>query len=213
MPRSTFQISRPGFVIDPASIARFQGRQVDWAKIPSSLTRFLPTGQTKKRIAAGTVCGVTADGLLVPRVVAIALTSVVVASNVATATLNGHTIKVGDRLILAGANLSYVNGEKVIASVPNANTFTFPATGADATATGTITASYAAACLIETAADEGDAAASRSGYGCIIGGAIFENLLPDASGTPAVLPAAYKTELAVDGIATGFAWRSYADSR
>jgi hypothetical protein len=42
---------------------------------------------------------------------------------------------------------------------------------------------------------------------------LFENLLPDASGSPAVLPAAYKSELQAAGIGTGFAFEQYADTR
>src|SRR5688572_28752663 len=49
--------------------------------------------------------------------------------------------------------------------------------------------------IMETTAVQGEAQAALSGYGIIIGGHLFENLLPDASGSPKTLAAAVKTEL------------------
>lgn len=66
--------------------------------------------------------------------------------------------------------------------------------------------------ILETDAYEDDPNAARSGYGVIIGGVIYEALLPDASGTPRVLAAAIKTELDA-AETTGFAWMAYSDSR
>ena len=66
--------------------------------------------------------------------------------------------------------------------------------------------------LLETDAVQGDPDAALSGYGLIIGGAFYENLLPDATGgPPAALPAAIVTELRAVG--TGYAFQTYADSR
>lgn len=65
--------------------------------------------------------------------------------------------------------------------------------------------------LLETDAVEGDRAAALTGYGVVIGGAVYENLLPDATGDPAVLPSAYKTELQTAGVGTGFAFMQYSD--
>jgi len=45
----------------------------------------------------------------------------------------------------------------------------------------------------------------------MIGGPVFENLLPDASGTPKVLDPDVKAELEASG--TGWAFRQYVDSR
>lgn len=67
--------------------------------------------------------------------------------------------------------------------------------------------------ILETNAVENDRSAALSGYGVIIGGALYENLLPDATGTPAVLPTAYKTELQTAGVGTGFAFFQYGDTR
>jgi hypothetical protein len=207
MGRTTYSPIRPAFVVDPQSLARNSGRQIDWTKVPASYKNTAGV----KVLDAGTVLGVTVDGPAVPRAAAQTLTSVVVASNVATATLNGHGYKVGDKLTIAGASLAYANGQIVVASVADANTFTYAATGANATATGTITAAYSAQCILETVAVEDSASDSKSGYGCLIGGVLFENRLPDASGTPKVLPSAFKSELNAAGL--GFAFEQFADSR
>ena len=94
------------------------------------------------RVIQGTVMSRKASGKLTPRSTSITLTSVVVASNVATATKTNHGYSVGDQVYVAGSNLSYANGLKTVASVPDANTFTYAATGSNATATGTITGTY-----------------------------------------------------------------------
>jgi hypothetical protein len=70
--------------------------------------------------------------------------------------------------------------------------------------------------FLETDAIEGEISAAKTGYGLIIGGVLFENLLPDATGgTTGTLPDAYKTELvnATNPKATGFAFEQYADNR
>lgn len=71
------------------------------------------------------------------------LTSVVVASNVATATLAGHGYEDGKIVNISGATPGGVNGNQRI-TVTGSGTFTFPTTGvADGAATGTIVAKRA----------------------------------------------------------------------
>lgn len=65
--------------------------------------------------------------------------------------------------------------------------------------------------LLATDATEGNPINSLSGFGLIIGGAIYENLVPTASGTPKVLASGIKTNLAELG--TGWSWHQYGDSR
>jgi hypothetical protein len=209
MGRTTYYPSRPAFVVDPQSLVRNSGRQINWDKVPTSYKN----SDGKKVIAAGTVLGLTVAGQGVPRAATQTLTSVVVASNVATATLTAHGYAVGDKLTIAGANLAYANGTIVVVSVPTANTFTYAAVGSDATATGTITAAYTAQCILETDAVEDQASDSKSGYGCLVGGMLYENRLADATGTPKVLPSAYKSELQTAGVGTGFGFEQFSDSR
>lgn len=74
-----------------------------------------------------------------------------------------------------------------------------------------VAATNAAIGLLETDAVEGDTNAPLSGYGLIIGGAVFETLLPDSTGNPRTLDANIKTELNAAG--TGFAFLAYSDAR
>lgn len=69
------------------------------------------------------------------------VTSITVAGGLATVTCAGHqfTGGVGRLVQIAGASPSALNGNQV-ATVVDANTFTFPTTAANGTATGTITA-------------------------------------------------------------------------
>lgn len=202
---TTYALSRVRGVADESSIERAGGHLIDWSLITAE-------ADGEKRVKGLTVMGRKVDGKLVPRSVAKTLTSVVVSSNVATVTLVGHGFAVGDQIYVSGANLSYVNGLKTVATVADADTFTFAATGSNASATGTITAAYQAVGLLETNAAQNAGSHALSGYSLIVGGVFYENLLPDAAGTPKVLPTQYKTELATSGCSIKFA-PAYADSR
>lgn len=136
MPYTTTNISRLPFVVDPHSIMRSSGRQIDWANVSTT------NAEGKKVIYAGTPVGeLLGGGKVSPRVVT-----------------------------------------------------TNPAVG-----------------ILETTAVEGDRVAALSGYGMIVGGHLYENLLPGATGTPKTLASAVKTEL----LANGYAWsfEQYGDSR
>jgi hypothetical protein len=65
--------------------------------------------------------------------------------------------------------------------------------------------------ILETNALEGDMNAAISGYGVMNGGNFYENLLPEATGTPRVLNATRKTELRAIG--TGYGFFQFQDSR
>lgn len=69
-----------------------------------------------------------------------------------------------------------------------------------------------ATCLLATEARENSEVDNRGGYGVILGGVIYENLLPEATGSPKTLAAAVKTELQTAGVGTGFAFKQYVDS-
>lgn len=202
---TNYALSRVRGVADESSLERAGGHQIDWSTITAG-------SDGEKRVTGLTVMGRRASGLLVPRAFAKTLTSVVVASNVATATLVGHGFAVGDLIYVSGANLAYVNGLKTVATVADADTFTFAATGANATATGTITANFQAVGLLETNAAQNAGSHALTGYSLLVGGVFYENLCPDSAGTPKVIPAQYKTELVASGCSIKFA-PAYADSR
>jgi hypothetical protein len=65
--------------------------------------------------------------------------------------------------------------------------------------------------ILATTAIEGDRAAGYGAYQVYLGGVVYENLLPDSTGAPKVLPAAFKTEMASAGCT--FKFQQYADNR
>jgi hypothetical protein len=205
MALTTRTVATMRYVVDESSLERAGGHQIDWTSVTNT------DADGTKYIKAGTVVGSTSAGLLQPRAFSVAPTSIVVSSNVATVTLADHGFSAGEYVTISGANESYVNGTFEIASVPDADTFTYATTGADATASGTITMSRRAIGILETDATQNAPAASLSGYGLLVGGVLYETLLPDATGSPLALPAAYKSELAAAGCT--FKYTSYADSR
>ena len=92
----------------------------------------------------GSLIGVL-DALLTTGFNPRSVTSITVASNVATAVIPTHSFigGVGRRVLFAGASDAALNGAKTV-TVVNGNTVTFPAPGvADGTASGTITAKRA----------------------------------------------------------------------
>lgn len=71
----------------------------------------------------------------------------------------------------------------------------------------TVTDATPATCiLLSTVHSDGDM--SKVGHGAIVGGVIYENLLPDYSNADF---ATFKTELASAG--TGYSWQTYTDNR
>lgn len=65
--------------------------------------------------------------------------------------------------------------------------------------------------LLATPATQDAPSHALSGYGIIRGGVIYENLLPQATGTPKTLADGYKTSLNAAG--TGFSFVQYVDNR
>lgn len=100
--------------------------------------------------AAGDFIGVL-DACLVTGFGSVTLSSLVIADNVATATVStGHNFPMtgatGPVILIEGATPSALNGQWRIQSVPNSTTFTFTTSGiSNQTATGTITAKRAPA--------------------------------------------------------------------
>jgi hypothetical protein len=188
MALTSYSLTRARAIVDESSLERLPGAQIDWASVTAD-------ADGAKRVKAGTVVSRMASGKVQPRSFSQSITSVVVTSNVATATKVAHGYSVGEQVYISGGSLAYANGLVTVATVPTADTFTYAAVGANATATGTIIASRAATEILETDATDLNLAESYSGYGSLIGGVLYVNLLPDATGTPKVLPAQYVTEL------------------
>lgn len=206
----TSTVSTPGFVVDPAAVVRSSGAQIDWARVAASR---IVSGTTKKRLPAGIVVSRLGSGKVVPRADT-ALSGLALSDDGAgtvTATLVGHGLATGDTVTISGANESRFNGTFTI-TVTGDDTFTYaPATTSAGAATGTIVGAIDAWGILETIAEESSKTDSMSGYGVLRGGYFYENILPDATGSPKVLPAAYKTELEASGLA--YAFEQYQDTR
>lgn len=140
MQRSTKNVSNPGFLADPTTFERGPGRQIDWNQVPASYEG----DDGVKRLPAGTVLSVQADGTAFPR---------------AQADTTANPSHTAQEILLSGAD----------------------------------------------AESRTDAA---TGYGVIVGGVVYENLLPDFGNANF---GTFKTELEDAG--TGFTWRTYGDNR
>jgi hypothetical protein len=98
MPRTTYSISRPGFVADQESMERTDGRQIDWANVSNA---YIDASTGKKVLPAGTVVGeLLGAGKISPRVVT---------TNPATGILVSTAIEGDPSMPLSGVG-TYVGG-------------------------------------------------------------------------------------------------------
>lgn len=219
MGRTTTNSSTAGFVVDPASIDRNDGRQIDWTLVGEERRETPGTAIVSVVVGAA---GAAAGAVSVPVAALTAaipsgttldfggakfarLTAAAAAGAVALTVAALPTALVsGDTATYAGTKGS---GNKVL----KAGT----AVGETLSGTGKISPRVAttnpAVGLLASDAVEGEVSAPRSGYGVVVGGVIYENLLPDA--VAGVLPSAIKTELNAAGASKGFLFQTYADSR
>lgn len=190
----------------------------------------------KKVVKAGTVMCELSTGKIVPRSVAPTEGSAVVAAkagNTGTGTISAFTLTKAAKpgvytltIIEPGTDagkfsLQDPDGIELptgtVAVAYSAGGLAFTVTDATDFASGdqlyiTVTKANTAMGLLATAADEESESDSLSGYGVLVGGVFYENLLPDATGTPKVLDPVYKAELQAAGVGTGFAFRQYGDT-
>lgn len=147
--------------------------------------------------------------------------------NAATATFAGGTIQARVTANAAAADTTLTVDELQFAIADDAEA-SLPGTGAKRIKSGTVMCrlsagkgvpradrpgSETASGFLETDAVEDDRSSALSGYGHIIGGVLYENFLPEATGSPAVISSTYKTELQTAGVGTGFGFLQYADTR
>lgn len=215
--RVTTHLSTPAFVADPHSIVRNSGRQIDWDNIDDSYR------ETAAEVETVTLSASAAQS----------------ATTIAVEAL-GSYLPDNTLLDFGGAKFARVNGAQeagatsvTVDALPtaladdDAATYnTKPPHGPKILPAGTCVGELAgggklrprvattnpATGFLEAGAREDDRSASLSGYGVIIGGHLYENLLPDATGgPPKTLAGAIKTELAT---ALAFiSYETYGDSR
>lgn len=206
MARVTTTDVRGAFIADPHSVTRNQGRQIDWANVPESYREGAAAvvnsgtasiGATSLTVGALTVAlpqGTVLDfgGGKFARLTAAAAVGATTLAVTAlpTALANNDTAYYSTpgrmRRLKAGTIVGELLGSgKVSPRVVTTN----PATG-----------------ILETDALENDKNAALTGYGVIVGGVVFGNLLVGGAPTTTV-----KNELIAAG--TGFAFLTYGDDR
>jgi hypothetical protein len=204
-PRQYFVHSMPGFVVDPHSVMLNSGRQVDWTKVGPEYSE----GGFVVTAPAGAAAAATS-------IVVTALPGAVKAGTILNFTGTGEAAIVTTD---AAAGATSIAVEALDAAIEAADTAPVAGTGKKRLRAGTPVAEDAtsgkvfprdatnpATGLLATDAQEADTSAALSGFGVIVGGAIYQNLLP--GGTPA---GAIKTELNTNGYA--WVWETYADDR
>lgn len=119
-----------GFAFQMQDGANYTAPEIVLQVIPDPVTRRLARIKPHE----------TATEPTFPDATSITLTNIDVANNMATATATAHGLSAGQVLTISGAAAGYVNGLKQIIYVPDVDTFTFMAIGADVlTLTGTAT--------------------------------------------------------------------------
>lgn len=118
--------------------------------MPDTSVKYFHSAMPGAPVLSGTAGSLIAvlDACLVNGFAVSAVASIVVAGNIATATISaGHSAEVGSVVLVSGATPSGLNGEKKVLTVGGGNTvLTFDATGiSDQTATGTISLKLAGA--------------------------------------------------------------------
>jgi hypothetical protein len=214
--RTSYVESVPGFVADRESLDHDGGHQIDWAQVGEE-NRATP-GQI---VTMGAAASAGATSLTVE-----ALTYPVPSGTVLNFTGAGE-FAITTAPAAAGATTIAV--EAIDAAIEDDDTATVAGSGSKFLPAGTPmgggasylgggplwprSATNPAVCLLATDAWEDGRTAAITGYGAILGGVIYENLLPTATGSPKRLPSAVRTELQTAGVGTGWAWRQYGDSR
>lgn len=198
--RTTHILSKPGFIFG-TDYQNGNGAPIAWSKVPASYDEggvagkgVLPAGTPVARTAAGFVPAADIDG--------VAITNLTQSGGTATATSTAHPYETGDYVTIVSAGGNY-NGTFQVTKT-GANTFTFPISGSPATDSGASTSRIKATGLLISQAREDSKVAAKSGYGILVGGVVYANLVPG-------LTDAIKADLASEGC--GIRYETYQDSR
>lgn len=207
------QNSRPGFIADHGSIVRGDGRQIDWSRVPDSFKagkRYTITTSAQANAAATAIA-------VLPLTVALPVGTILQFGSDEFAQLTAPAAVGGVSLTTAPLAAQIESGDTATYLISQSGKKVIPAGTIMATLSSglmiprsAVTGSETATCLLASNAEEGAGHNALSGFGEILGGAIYETLLPDF-GAGAL--STWKTELQAAGVGTGFAWRTYADSR
>lgn len=209
MGRTTYYDSLPGFVADYNSMDRNSGRQINWDAVGGeySSTAFYVTSNGG---AAQGATSMTVD----------ALPGAVKAGTILRFGVSEFAYVDTD----AAAGATSLSVEALVNAVEDNDTALVQGNGAKSIPAGTImaelssgkliprasvTGSETSTCLLLTTASEKDGIESGNpAYGCVVGGVIYQNLLPDYSNANF---ATWKGELDNPSVGTGWTWETYAD--
>lgn len=211
--RTTSYGSMPNFVADPETISRNDGRQIDWSKVPVSYI-------------AGTSYTITAAAAALAAATSITVAALPVALPVGTILNFTGAGEFATLTASAAAGATTLTVEALDAGIEDTDTATYKISYSQAKVipAGTVMCELSSGKVVPRVARPGSETAigllwstateatyepnsdSISGYGIIIGGVIYETLLPETI-------TSYKTELTTAGVGTGFSWQTYADSR
>jgi hypothetical protein len=160
---------------DETSLERAGGHQIDWSTVTTTRDgkKFLPAGTVVSRKGS--------DNRLTPAGRTMTITNITVTGGtLATLTVADHGLVVGERIVVAGTSQTALNQEHVVGSVLNANQITIViVNGTNGSFDGSFVLRRPAIGLLETDASEGEAIATHGGYSVLVGGVVYENLLPD----------------------------------
>lgn len=212
---NTVYNSTPGFVADPESVIRNTGRQIDWDMIPATYVDGTPYTITLNDAAAaeddtsitvlalpvslpaGTVLDFGVHSVDGAQMLAKLATGAVAGATTLTVLPLGHGIQ--DEA--TATHIVSASGRKVI---PAGTVMVQIAATGKIVPRAVRPGSENAAMILWSTATEDSRVDAKTGYGCLIGGVIFEDLLPETI-------TSWKTELTNAG--ARFQYETYSDSR
>lgn len=198
--------SGPGFVVDWQSVDRNSGRQIDWANVPDTYRGAVDyTIVTGGAIATATTVPVTALPVALPAGTILDFEGAGKFALLTAAAALGATSLTVEALpdaLTAADEAVYRTPATATNKSISAGTVMCQLSSGLIVPRAVRPGSEDAIGLLETDAAENSRADSLSGYGVIVGGVIYETLLPETI-------TSYKTELAAGG--SGFVWAVYGD--
>jgi hypothetical protein len=200
-------VATPDFIVDPESIDRNSGRVIDWSQVPDSYK-------------AGTTYSITTTAQAAAAAVAILVQALPVALPSGTVLNFAGAGRFATLTAPAAVGATSLTVEALDVIIPTATAapYTVSKSGNKAILSGTVMAQLASGRVVPRAARPGSEtamgllwgtaienlpSAPLSGYAIIVGGVIYENLLPEVI-------TAFKSELVTNG--SGWVWQTYQDS-
>lgn len=217
MGRTTSKAASPAFIVDPQSVVRNNGRQIDWTKVSDDrrTTPGFVVTTSGAALAAATAIPVVALAGAIKKDTILDFTGTGEYARVSADVAAGATsipvealdagVESGDTAIVPGSGDKFLPAGTVLVEATSGSGQSVvkkvsPRVGGSGTAVG----------LLATDANEKSTVEAKSGYGVITGAKVYETLLPDAAGSPRTLDSTIKSELAA--LPDGFSFESYTDS-